>query len=322
MTKNRYEALDGLRALACLGIITKHVLANTEYQLEGFLYREVISTADSLVAFFMMISAFSICCGYYQKVVDHTIDFSSFYIKRIKRILPLFAALSILELIMKPSIGALCEAFANMTLFFGFIPNADISVIGVGWFIGVIFIFYFMFPFFCFLISSKRRAWFAFGVLVILNLICDFYFHSGNKNMAFDAVFFMAGCLLYLYREVIADSKYRLMFLFAFIVILCLRFIIGGYTLVMLVLFMSALACGICASDKSILCLLPLRFLGQISFEMYLFHMVVFRLVEKAGLLSLTANNYINYWLVYVSVVTGAVLISLVWKKAMGLLLR
>jgi peptidoglycan/LPS O-acetylase OafA/YrhL len=68
--------------------------------------------------------------------------------------------------------------------------------------------------------------------------------------------------------------------------------------------------------------LLPLRFLGQISFEMYLFHMVVFRLVEKAGLLSLTANNYINYWLVYVSVVTGAVLISLVWKKAMGLLLR
>ena len=59
---------------------------------------------------------------------------------------------------MSHSIEALYEGFADLTLMFGFLPNAgNISVIGVGWFLGLIFVFYICFPFYCVLIQNKRE---------------------------------------------------------------------------------------------------------------------------------------------------------------------
>ena len=91
--------------------------------------------------------------------------------------MPFFALLVFVDLIMSPSIESLYEAFADLTLMFGFLPNAgNISVIGVGWFIGLIFVFYICFPFYCVLIQNKKRAWIAFGISVIYNLIGSNYF--------------------------------------------------------------------------------------------------------------------------------------------------
>lgn len=62
-------------------------------------------------------------------------------------------------------VGELWEAFANMTLSFGLIPGNDISVVGVGWFLGVIFLFYMLFPFFVFLMGTKEASLvYDFGV--------------------------------------------------------------------------------------------------------------------------------------------------------------
>ncbi|WP_158223266.1 hypothetical protein [Fibrobacter sp. UWS1] len=47
---------------------------------------------------------------------------------------------------MKPSISELYQAFADLTLAFNLLPNPDISVIGVGWFLGLVFLFYMIFP--------------------------------------------------------------------------------------------------------------------------------------------------------------------------------
>lgn len=46
-----------------------------------------------------------------------------------------------------------------MTLCQGLLPNMRIEVIGVSWTLAVIFVFYMLFPFFCFLIGNKKRAW-------------------------------------------------------------------------------------------------------------------------------------------------------------------
>lgn len=206
--KKHYGAIDGLRMVACLGIIMMHVRANTDYEISGFVYNTVIPSFTNFTFLFMTVSAFGLCCGYYDEVVNGTISLSDFYAKRFKKILPFFGLLVLIDLVMSPSINSLYEGFADLTLLFGFLPDAgNISVIGVGWFLGLIFVFYLVFPFFCVLLENKRRAWLSFGVSLLYNFACIYYFDVGRDNILYSAPFFLAGGLLYLYKEEILHLK-------------------------------------------------------------------------------------------------------------------
>ena len=44
------------------------------------------------------------CCGYYEKILKNEITLEKFYVKRFKKILPFFALLVFVDLIMSPSI--------------------------------------------------------------------------------------------------------------------------------------------------------------------------------------------------------------------------
>lgn len=68
---------------------------------------------------------------------------------------------------------SLFEVFANLTLCQGLLPNAKISVIGVSWTLAVIFVFYMLFPFFCFLIGNKKRAWGVAVAALVFNWLCS-----------------------------------------------------------------------------------------------------------------------------------------------------
>lgn len=83
---------------------------------------------------------------------------NKFYQKRYFRILPYFALLCLIDFTVEPGIETFYQLFANLTLCFGLLPEHNITVIGVGWFLGVVFLFYLLFPFFVFLLDSKRRA--------------------------------------------------------------------------------------------------------------------------------------------------------------------
>ena len=107
-----------------------------------------------------------------------------------------------LDIIMSPSVASVYEGFADLTLVFGFLQK-PISVIGVGWFLGLVFVFYLIFPFFCVLIENKKRAWTAFAVSLMYNFVCANYFEVGRSNILYDACFFLAGGLIYLYHMVI-----------------------------------------------------------------------------------------------------------------------
>lgn len=210
VNKKRYNAINGLRAFSAIGIIMMHVLANGDYSLSGFVFEEFIPSFTNLVFLFMVISGFAMCCGYCEKIINNKISFEQFYKNRYLKIWPFFALLSLMDLVISPSVNSLYEVFANMTLCFGFLPK-NISVIGVGWFLGVVFIFYLVFPFICFLLSNKRRAWFSFAVALIFNVVCSAYFEIGRTNFAYCLVYFLLGGLIYLYHEQIDrmwKSKY------------------------------------------------------------------------------------------------------------------
>ena len=139
MEGKHYDAIDGLRMIACFGIVMMHVRASCSYDLSGFIYDKVISSFTNFVFLFMTVSAFGMCCGYYKKIINNQLSLSYFYGKRFKKILPFFGFLVLLDFILAPSVDALYEVFANLTLMFGFLPNGgNITVIGVGWFLGLI----------------------------------------------------------------------------------------------------------------------------------------------------------------------------------------
>lgn len=219
MGKERYENLDGLRAYACIGFVMMHIRANGNFRISGFLFDKVIALFGNFTFLFMLLSAFSMCCGYFERFQNNSISLEQFYKRRYERIWPFFALLCTVELLVDHSLASFYEWFADLTLAFGLLPNANISVVGVGWFLGVIFAFYMIFPFFVFLIANKRRAWMVMGIVIVMNVLCQLFFFDGNHvvegfaartNLIYSSIFFVAGGIIYLYREKIRGLvKYK-----------------------------------------------------------------------------------------------------------------
>ena len=202
MGKGRKYALDWLRAIACIAIMAMHLRQNISYEIPGYIFNKIVPSFTDFVYLFMAISSFGLCCGYYQRFTDGRIDWENFYKRRFSKILPFFITMILLDLVMGFSFDSLMQGLVEAILFHGFIP-VEFNVIGVGWFLGVVFIFYLSFPFFCVLLKNKRTAWLTFIIAFGLNLICHFYYHIDRNNFAYSFCFFFTGGLIFLYREVI-----------------------------------------------------------------------------------------------------------------------
>lgn len=320
---DRYEGIDGLKAYAIIGIALMHVLTNGKYEMGGFVFEQLIPAFTNLVFLFMTVSGFGMCCGYYQKIVDRKISMEEFYKKRYTKIWPYFAWLCVLDFVISPSKNSLIEVFANLTLCQGLLPNANISVIGVSWTLAVIFVFYMLFPFFCFLIGNKKRAWCVAVIAGVFNYLCSEYFFDTNHimefsartNIIYDGIYFIAGGLIFLYRKELAGfaTKYKV---FAAIVLLgstIIYFALGSSTLTMLFFCMSALIYTLGCS-VGVLINPVAKFLGGISFEIYLCHMVIYRVLEKLHLIHLFGDGLLAYVFTAVAVICGSVVFSVCAK--------
>lgn len=90
MGNRRYDGIDGLRTIACGGIVMMHMATNNSYDISGFVYNKLIGSFTNFVFLFMVISAFGMCCGYLDRVLNNQISLEDFYIKRYRKILPFF----------------------------------------------------------------------------------------------------------------------------------------------------------------------------------------------------------------------------------------
>lgn len=314
MGKKHYGAIDGLRMVAAFGIVMMHVKANAGYEIAGFFYNTVIPSFTDFVFLFMTVSAFGMCCGYHEKIMGNKLSLSDFYGKRFKKILPFFSVLVLLDLAISPSVASMYEGFADLTLLFGFLPDAgNISVIGVGWFLGLVFVFYIMFPFFCVLLENKRRAWMAFGISLAYNFACANHFHAGRTNILYSACFFLAGGLIYLYRDEIAKWNRRAALGMAGGSAV-LYYISGGMVAARLLVSCALLIYAL-LSRGGVLENRVAKFFSGISMEIYLSHMVIFRVVEKAGLHRWLGDGWAQYVMTVVIVFGGATVFAVVMRK-------
>lgn len=317
----RYESLNFLRAFSCIGIVLMHVLANVNYNLDNKIVVNIIKSFTQLVYLFMMISSFSMCCGYYEKIKNNQISIEEFYSKRIKKLVPFFLILVILELLYHHDFNSLIESFADITLMFGFLPKS-LDIIGVGWFLGLVFIFYMIFPFFVFLFSNKKRAWIVTIVSFFMNLVAITYFKVSRINMFYSFVYFCLGGIIYLYKDKIVElvNKKKIIFFFATIFSIILYYIIPEskyiFNLELLIAFGLILCYSISVTNK-ILNSKIINFISNISLEIYLSHMFIFQIINKLNLTKVSSNNYISYIVTCVLVLFGTVVFSSLVKNVL-----
>lgn len=302
--KGKKNAIDWLRAIACIGIMSMHVKENLPYEIPGVLFNKIVSSFTDFVFLFMAISSFGLCCGYFQRFVDNNINWEYFYKRRFAKILPFFITMLLLDLCMSFSIDSLLQALVESTLFHGFIP-VEFTVIGVGWFLGVIFIFYLSFPFFCVLLKNKKTGWIAFAIALGLNLICKYHFDLDRGNFAFSFCFFIIGGLIYLYKENIERMK-----LWQCLIVLVLSIVLyylKTNSITRVLLTASILTFAVSLNLRSIR---PIIFISSISMEIYLCHMVIFRALEKTHFFEAFGGGILQYLITCLLVFLGACAMS------------
>lgn len=324
----RYNAVDGIRAYAAVAIVMMHIYENSSYNMPLAEMSRIFTFLNNLTFLFMIVSSFTMCCGYYDSLSNNQISMSSFYEKRYLKVWPYFALLVVLDFMMSPSVDRLIEVFADLTLCFGLLPNANISVIGVGWFLGVVFIFYMLFPFFCFLLKNSRRAVGSFVIAVLLNLSCQHYFFDtyhvvagfyARTSFAFCAMFFMAGGIIFLFKDRISNyvEKFRWFVMILSILLTVLYFFrpekmqTGEVMHIWLLFLYSLWLCYAIGTEGKMLNNKGTKFLSEISMEIYLSHMGIFRLLERLKFTTIMGNSWSSYILTVSLTLTGAIIFSL-----------
>ena len=119
---------------------------------------------------FMAISSFGMCNGYYSKVKNGRINWTDSYRRRYMKVLPFFSVLVLIDIIVHHQSISIIEAVPNLTLSTGFFPN-KIEQIGVGWFLGLVFVFYAVFPLFCSMLITKKSGWLFFFISLLLSAV-------------------------------------------------------------------------------------------------------------------------------------------------------
>lgn len=284
-----------------------HIKANNTYHLSGFIAEKMIPSFTDFTFLFMTISVFGMCVGYYQKVKDGKVNWMDFYKKRYMKVLPFFAVVVLMDIVFNHDLTSIVEAIPNLTLTRGFFPN-DIGQVGVAWFLGLVFVFYAIFPLFCAMLNSKKSGWVFFALSLLLNLVVAKYYGMGRENIVYSLPFFVAGGLIYSYRDKVKNWR---IYLPLVILSIFIYYAIGGVCFCLLVsAAFLLLGISIGGGYSKIV-----SFISGISIEIYLSRMVVFRLVEKMRLNIMFGNGWLQYFITVILVLVGATCFSVIVKK-------
>lgn len=345
----RYESLNGLRAYAAIGILLMHVQANVAVTpTGGFLYDTFIPSLTHFVYLFLLVSAFSVCCGYYEKFKTGSITPNDFYKKRYSRILPFFAILVAIDTFVPHApnkfelgnmsgevatgisafVNSLYDGFAELTLAFNLLPNPKPSI-GVAWFLGVIFLFYMLFPYFVFLIDNKWRAWkslfitYCFSFAAISYFLTDKFidFEMTRHSIVYDGPFLLWGGVIFLYKEKVVKfvSDHKIASLLVAWAITCIYWFVPqlqrGFPFVVIMSLVTVVwLCYAIGTSGRLLNNRLVSYLSGISMEIYLSHMMSLRAVQFLHIDRFIDNIFVVYWITCLFTILIAIIFSHITK--------
>lgn len=302
-TKERFRAIDVLRGVAILGVISVHSSLTLPTNFSTI--NSVLSFGAYGVQLFFLLSAITMCMMW-EKRQGEQFPIRKFYIRRICRIAPLFwLAIPVYLFIngVNPSYWAPYGIHENqiiLTALFlhGLTPDAINSVVPGGWSIAVEMTFYLIFP--LLILSFKRNAraylltavciW-CINILLVKPLIADDligHHHFSNQlitdylNLYFpnQAPVFLVGCWIYFSLAKKLSKVDCLLFIFWIAVALIFKFAfsINGLGFLLIFLFLAAFT-RICLNYH--IHFKPLEMLGRNSYAIYLVHFLVISFVYR-----------------------------------------
>lgn len=295
--------LEGLRGIAALAVVGCHV---NQILLSYLHIGGPPLTGNRIgglgVQIFFALTAYL----FIRKALQGTLDFQSFYQKRIRRIVPLYLFLSLCAIVlslrfMEAPILSYADILTRCinVLTFGFIgnntdlypPNYELLVfqkynalelIGVAWSLSYEWRFYLVLPLIYYLsLNSTKRKLVLLGLVIILALR-DFYTYPTAKVVW---PFFIGGVIAALivhYYPKLAELRFSKFFSYLIIPLLILSvFTKDVYNFKHFILTSLLFLCIVLAKP-GLLALKPLVALGNISYSVYLMQYLVLRLVDKA----------------------------------------
>lgn len=273
MEKKHYYGIDWLRVISCVGIVLMHMISkvNNSYELTGFFAERVIPSFTNFTFLFMTVSAFGMCVGYYEKVIEGKVNWIDFYKKRYLKVLPFFSFVVFIDIIFNHDLNSLIEAVPNLTLTRGLFPN-NIGQIGVAWFLGLVFVFYMIFPLFCTLLASKKSAWIMLVISILLNFIVGRFYGVERENIIYSMMFFVVGGLIFLYRDKI-EGKWLIYMPISIVSVVFYYLFEGVYACLFVSAAFLMVSISICAKKNKVI-----TFLSGLSMEVFLCHMVYLEL--------------------------------------------
>lgn len=138
---------------------------------------------------------------------------------------------------------------------------------------------------------------------------------NASTNILYCAIYFIAGGLIFLYRKELAKfaSKYKVIAGAVLLIATVAYFALGGSTLTMLFFCVAALVDTLGCKWGGLVNPVA-KFIGGISFEIYLCHMVIYRVLEKLRLVHLFGNGLLAYIFTAIAVICGSVVFSVCAK--------
>ena len=132
----------------------------------------------------------------------------------------------------------------------------------------------------------------------------------------YDAIYFIAGGLVFLYRKELSEfaSKHKAVAGAILLAATVAYFALGGSTITLLFFCVAALVYTLGCNRGGVLVNPVAKFLGGISFEIYLCHMVIYRVLEKVNFVQLFGNGLLAYIFTAVAVICGSVVFSICAK--------
>ena len=292
-----------------------------------------LSIGEWAVEMFFIVSAFGMCCGYYERIKNCNISINDFYAKRYKRTLPFWIFMLMLGVLSAPSTDNIIQFFIEAPLTFNLCFYPNLSLLQVGWFLGMIFTFYIIFPFFVFMIWTKRRAWIVLFSTILLSLISSYYynhadgwrpFHTVGVSIIVFSPRFVVGGVIYLYKDQLAKIFYsfsgrRQLIIRGLMVglIACTFYAMTYKSLILNVFNILLVLYAVSFTNYPLLDNQVTKVVSDLSFEIYLSHMLIFRGLEMLSLTHINENYTLNYIIVLAIVFVGALSFSYVVKYYM-----
>ncbi len=296
---SRIYSLDYLRGLAALGILVYHYSSSIygAFEMDTFLGRVGVYG----VSLFYVLSGLTLFHVYYHQMSPSRQDVILFFKKRVFRIYPLMWLVIILTTIFFRRTPDLWDLFLNLTGFFGVVKWDTFFSAGL-WSVGNELVFYSFFPVFVLLTKSYKKimallsiaifsVYLYFAFIKINQPIMDIVTWKDYTNPLNQLFLFLGGFLIGIFLEQVKIKNTLNIMILIFGIALFILYPAHGNTINIITntnrLVFTFICFIICIAFYKLSFKLPelihrpLILLGEISYAVYLFHQLVYDVIER-----------------------------------------